>query len=294
MFLVTCPECACLLQAMTANREKWVQCGQCSCQFVVTDDMAMLPTFISDLSPDGALPRQPLDPQRTFATGDLNEQAPLTFSETYHERFSPTPPEDPPAPASQLAAPASVPAAQQVAATPSPVPTVSPTATQPTVPAPSESAPLGFGRTFGNAQQDALDDSHINYELTDFEKKVLGRESWKEVVEILAWSALAIGGLILIMGSLPKGFLLDAGHDKRFLIALFMAAVSGASFIVTLEDRAKAIFLAVAGAVVLLNLAFWLPIYVTPAKNGAETVKTFSLGPIKNEPRFPPAPKLKL
>ncbi len=145
-------------------------------------------------------------------------------------------------------------------------------------------APQEFAKTFQDVSPNT-GSPPVDYSYTDFEKSLIPQAAWKQAVDILSWVVVIIGALILILGSLKGGFLTDAGHDKRFIIAGFFALLGTAGFIVSSVKRSKAIIISALSVITLFALAFYLPIFTTPTKNGESNITTYSIGPLKNEVR---------
>jgi len=141
-----------------------------------------------------------------------------------------------------------------------------------------------FGKTFKDVSPNTASPP-VDYSYTEFEKSLIPQAAWKQAVDILSWVGVIIGALILILGSLKGGFLTDAGHDKRFLIAGFISLLGTAGFIASSVKRSKAIIISALSVIVLFALAFYLPIFTTPTKNGESNITTYSIGPLKNEVR---------
>jgi len=141
-----------------------------------------------------------------------------------------------------------------------------------------------FAKTFNDIAV-TTPNSSTDYTYTDFEKSLIPPPAWKQALDILSWVGVIIGALILILGSLKGGFLTDAGHDKRFIIAGFISLIGSVGFIVSAARRSNAIILSILITVVLFALAFYLPIYETPTKDGISDIVTYSIGPLKNEVR---------
>ena len=125
------------------------------------------------------------------------------------------------------------------------------------------------------------------YEYTAFEKSLLPAPGWKKAIGILSWIIFALGALILIFGSLKNGFLTNTGHDQRFIIAGFISFVGTLCFFFGAKRRSSGLSISAILTITLLVLAFYLPIYATPARGAVEDVKTYSIGPLKNPPKAP-------
>ena len=143
---------------------------------------------------------------------------------------------------------------------------------------------VNFNKSFGEIDTN-IETPKINYEPTPFEKSLVPHTGWKVALDILSWVAFLIAILILVTGSLRNGFLTDAGHDKRFIIAGFFSMIAGIGFILSSVKRTSGILLCVLTVITLFSLAFFLPIYVTPVKGALYDTKTYSIGPLKNDLR---------
>jgi len=124
-----------------------------------------------------------------------------------------------------------------------------------------------------------------DYTLSDFEKSITPLPQWKKALDVIGWIFIVIGIIILTFGAMKAGFLIDTGHDKRFLLAGFISLISIVSFFLGCRTIKTAWWKMVIAVIVLFPLAFNLPIYVTPTKGGKPDIKTFKIGPLENPPR---------
>jgi len=126
-----------------------------------------------------------------------------------------------------------------------------------------------------------------NYEYSAFEKSIMPMPGWKKGLVGVSLMAFGMGIVFLVLGSLQGGFLTNTGHDQRFLLAGFLALISAVCYMIGGARKASTVMISAVMVLAFLILAFYLPIYVTPSKDPTKTVKTFSLGPLENEPKIP-------
>jgi len=153
----------------------------------------------------------------------------------------------------------------------------------------SKSELQSFSKTFDQHKEVTANMPHqpVNedYTLSDFEKSITPLPQWKKALDVIGWIFIVIGVIILTFGSMKAGFLIDTGHDKRFLLAGFISLISIVSFFLGCRTIKTAWWKMVISVIVLFPLAFHLPIYVTPTKGGEPDIKTFKIGPLENPPR---------
>jgi len=91
---------------------------------------------------------------------------------------------------------------------------------------------------------------------------------WKKAVNLLGWGLFVGGAILLALGSLKNGFLLDAGYDKRFIIAGFIALIASICFIISARYFKNAIPKILLSILVMGALAYFLPKYESPESSG--------------------------